>query len=767
MRRCRSWWIALAFLLSRAAVPVFSQGTLADYERAEKFLPANIQHLVSIADVRPHWIEKSNRFWYRMVDSKGSRFVLVDADRNTADPAFDHARLAESLARLTRRQFSATDLPFEDIELVEGGAVRFEANNAQWTCSLSDYGCKAAPADDPMESVSPDKRWSAFVQDHNLYLRNVSTGARVQLTRDGVAGWDYATPLPWLKEMIQQGTQDVKQPPTVFWSPNSSKLVCYRIDSRNVTRLPSIQYVPPDQLRPKLFTVAYTLPGEVLPLAEPIVFDVASTSRIDVKSAALELPSQEGPDVRWSPDSKMFVYDYDDRGFKAKEIRMVDSATGEQKTLVRESAQNYVDPGETFFRFDYATGEIFLTSARDGWNHLYLYNKAGQLLNQVTQGAWGVRRIEYVDEKNRRVFFLGSGREKGEDPYQTHLYSVGFDGKGLTLLSPENADHEVSVSPDGSFFVDNYSRPDLPGQSVLRRSKDGMPVRVLEQTDAQALLGTGWKNPEPFQGKAGDGTTDLYGMIWRPTNFDPSRKYPIVEQVYTGPQGFFVPKTFAGGLHLQSMAELGFVVVMVDGRGTAGRSRAFHEFSYRNLGGAFADHVAMIKQMADRYSSMDINRVGIYGNSAGGYGAAHAMLVFPEFYKVGLASSGDHDARLDKTWWNELYQGYPVQDDYVAQSNVTMAGRLQGHLLLEHGDVDENVHPAETMRFVDALIKANKNFDMLFVPNMFHGEGGNPYLIRRRWDYFVQYLLGVTPPAGFQIKTEPRTPGSVERPSRY
>ena len=301
----------------------------------------------------------------------------------------------------------------------------------------------------------------------------------------------------------------------------------------------------------------------------------------------------------------------------------------------------------------------------------------------------------------------------------------------------------------------------------MRRTKDGSEMRVLEKSDATELTKTGWRFPEPFQGKAADGTTDLYGLIWRPSNFDPAKKYPIVEFVYTGPQSFFVPKGFGSPLRLQSMAELGFIVVMVDGRGTTGRSRAFHQFSYRNLGGAFEDHVAMIKQMAARNPYMDATRVGIYGTSAGGYGAAHAMLAFPEFYKVGVSTSGDHDARLDKAWWNELYQGYPIQDDYAAQSNVTMASRLQGHLLLEHGDIDENVHPAETMRFVDALMKANKNFDMLLVPNMFHGESGEHrlYLVRRRWDYFVRYLLGVTPPASFEIKEDPE-PGRNGRRRR-
>jgi len=329
MRLHRWGWVVFTLLLTQAGL---AQGTLEDYQRAERFLPDNVKHLVTVADVRPHWIDKTNRFWYRRVDTKGSTFILVDAEHNSAVPAFDHDKLAAALARLSKREYSATDLPFHDIDFVEDAkSVSFETAGRQWTCSLSDYDCKASPAEDTNQSLSPDKRWAAFVKDHNLFLRNVSTGAVSQLTRDGERAWDYATPLPWLKEMIEQGTEDVKQAPTIFWSPDSSKLLIYRIDSRNVTRLPSIQYVPPDQLRPKAFSVAYTLPGEDLPKAYPIIFDSQSGTRVDVKTAPLEMPSQEGPDAGWSSDSKTLFYDYDDRGFKAKEIRTIDPQTGEQK----------------------------------------------------------------------------------------------------------------------------------------------------------------------------------------------------------------------------------------------------------------------------------------------------------------------------------------------------------------------------------------------------------------------------------------------------
>ena len=745
-------------VLLGATCLTMAQGTLGDYQRAQRFLPGNVRQLSYIAVVTPNWIEKTNRFWYLKSTAQGSQFILVDAENNTSGPAFDQAKLANALSAAAKRTVEATQLPFSTFEFADGGkSIHFAIENNPWICDLSNYSCSPQPDSktNPYERLSPDKRWAAYVKDHNLFLRNTSTGQILQLTSDGVAGYDYAVPLPALGILVRQGSEDAKQPPAAFWSPDSLKLVTYRLDSRNAGHFTSIQFVPPDQLRPKAFTYVYPLPGESLPYAEPIVFHIPSGKRVDIKTAPIEIPFQDGPEFGWLDDSKTFYYDNDDRGFKAKELRVVDPSSGEQKTLIREQSDQYVDPGKTFYRFATSSQEIVWTSERDGWNHIYLYSqKSGQLINQLTKGPWVVERILHVDEKNRRIYFQANGREKNEDPYQAHLYSVAFDGSGLTALTSENADHSVSISPDGKYFVDNASRPDLPTQSVLRRASDGSEVRTLEKSDASQLTAAGWTFPQPFQGKAGDGTTDLYGLIWKPSNFDASKKYPVIEHVYTGPQGFFAPKTFARALQggEQAMAELGFIVVMVDGRGTAGRSREFHRFSYHNLGGAFADHVAMIKQMAAKFPYMDANLVGIYGNSAGGYGSTHAMLVFPEFYKVGVSSSGDHDARLDKAWWNELYQGYPVQDDYNAQSNTTMAGQLKGHLLLEHGDIDDNVHPVETMRMVDALIKANKNFDMLFVPNMYHGEGGNLYLARRRWDYFVQYLLGVTPPVEMELK---------------
>lgn len=735
----------------------FAQGTLADYQRAQRFLPWNVKKLVVEADVRPHWLGHSHRFWYLRSTPEGHEFILVDPDRGTRQAAFDHARLAAALSRLLGKEVRPDDLPFQEFEFAEGNsAIQFDAGNSRWTCKLADYTCEKNELKPEQPGESPDHRWLAFVRDHNLWLRLLGTGQEVQLTRDGVKGDDYATPLPSLATMVRQGTEDVRQPAAVFWSPDSTRLVTYRMDSRNAARFTSLQFVPSQGLRPRAYTYVYPLPGENLAQAAPIIFDVLTGKRTDVDFPPLQMFFQDGPGFRWAKDSRRFYFQFHQRAYREARLIEADAATGKTRVVIDEKSNTYVDPDTTFSDPVDDGAQWLWTSQRDGWNHIYLYDgKTGQLIRQVTRGPWVVRRIIHVDEKARVVYFLASGRETGEDPYQTHLYRINLDGSGLRRLTPEDADHEVAISEDGQFFVDNYSRPDLAPVSVLRRSSDGQ-VLPLEKSDITRLLQTGWKFPERFHGKGRDGKTDIYGLIWRPSNFDPTRKYPVIEQIYTGPQGCFVPKTFAAYRSpAQSTAELGFIVVMIDGMGTSCRSRAFHEVSYHNLGdGGIPDHISVLRQMAERYPYMDLTRVGLYGQSAGGYDAAHAMLTHPDFYRVGVSISGNHDHRLDKAWWNELWMGYPVGKNYEEQSNVTLAGNLQGHLLLIHGDIDDNVHPVETMRFVDALIRANKNFDMLIVPNQGHGERGNVYITRRRWDYFVRYLLGVTPPA-FQIQPPP------------
>jgi len=751
-------------LLLLAVAAAFAQGTREDYARAERFLQWNIRKLVFDADVTPRWMEGGERFWYRKLGRGGKEFLLVDAAKKTRAPAFDHARLAAALSKAASREYKPSGLPFDTFEFVQqNAAIRFDLENARWTCTLAAYECTREEVPPRQEGLSPDRRWQAFVRAFNLWIRSVANGQEIQLTRDGEKYYDYATRLPSVRLMIEQRTEDVRQSPAVFWSPDSQKLITYRIDSRNASRFTVTQYAPPDRLRPVSFSYAYPLPGEYLSKAEPMIFDVQSGRRIAVETQPLDIFFTGGPGFLWTRDSKRFRFTFFERAYKAVELREVDAATGAVRGLFSERSETFVDPGKFAVRYLLEGDELLVASERDGWNHLYLYDgKTAQLKNQVTKGNWAVRAVDRIDEKTRQVYFLASGREPNEDPYQAHLYRINFDGTDLRPLTPENANHGVSFSPSGAYFVDRYSRPDLPGVSVLRRGTDGEVLLELEKTDAELLLKTGWKFPEPFRGTARDAKTDIYGLIWRPTNFDPSKKYPVIEQIYTGPQSFFVPKTFAAyGNTAQAVAELGFIVVQVDGMGTSGRSKAFHNFSYKNLGdGGIDDHIALLRQMAARYPYLDLTRAGIYGTSAGGYDAAHAMLTHPDFYKVGVSISGNHDQRMDKAWWNELWMGYPVGEHYREQSNITLAPKLEGRLLLVHGDLDDNVNVSETLQFVNALIKANKDFDMLIVPNQYHGEGGNTYLVRRRWDYFVRNLLGVTPPAGYEIKRGETTAGN-------
>jgi dipeptidyl aminopeptidase/acylaminoacyl peptidase len=761
----RVWFAAgLSGLLLPGAV--VAQGRLADYRHAERFLEENLPAQIYLAEVQPHWLGQGGRFWYLKNGPQGKQFIEVDANAGTQVPAFDQVRLAAALSAAAGRRYAAERLPFDSFELADAGRLlRFRIGDARWQCHLAQDSCEAQAPQTYPEVLSPDGKWAAFVREHNLYLRDTGNDEVVALTHDGLPEDDYATPWPWLELMVEQGVADgaaARQAPAVSWSPDSRRLLTYRMNTRAIGHLESLQFVPTDQLRPKAYRYVYPLPGEPLPTAQPVIFELGNAiRRIDVATTPLLVQSWGWGELAfdWAADNRHVRYAYLDRGSKFIELREVDAATGRQRVLQREetSDDTYVDPFATQWRGIDASGQFLWTSERSGRNQLYLHDDAGRLLRQLTRGQGIVREIVSVDAVHRQVYALIAGEEPGIDPYLTRLYRIGLDDGTMQRLTPEPANHRVAMSPDGRHFVDNYSRVDLPSVAVLRRSSDGAILRTLEHTDTRWLTQQGWQAPIPFQGKAADGRTNLYGLIVRPTHFDPARRYPVVEYAYTGPHNFFVPKTFAGTMELQATAELGFVVVMVDGRGTAKRSHDFHVFSYHNLGGVFADHVTMIRQMAQRYPWMDTSRVGIYGYSHGGYGSTRALLRFPDFYRVAVSTSGDHDARLDKAGWNELFQGYPAGRDYVEQTNESLVDKLKGHLLLIHGDLDGNVHPAETMRLVDALMRANKPFDMLLVPNMAHGDSGphKRYVTLRRWNYLVQHLLDMTPPRDFYLPEPP------------
>ncbi|HYM68381.1 MAG TPA: DPP IV N-terminal domain-containing protein [bacterium] len=751
------------------------------YARAEQFLPWHIGRSLFRMTVDPHWLDEHGRFWYRAQTRHGEVFMLVDPRRATREPAFDHARLAAALTRASGVPYNDRALPFDHIELLrEGTAIEFDVGAVRWGYDLRGDACERlerAPASGG-GTTSPDGRWTAFVQDANLYVRSMETGETRALTADGRPAHDYGTPLRSPLEAAGITAPDAPPAPAVLWSPDSRRILSYRLDRRAGGTYHLVQSVPRNgSRRPVLHSYAYPLPGDDhVPTADLIVFDVARGTSCVVRGERVPLlyyGSPLRPDwIWWSADGRRIHVVTRGRGYQSYRLSVIEAASGESRVLVEEHAGVAIDPHPTHSGVPIVKvlndgAQVLWYSQRDGWGHLYLYDgETGALRRQVTAGAWTVTDVLHVDGAGRRVYFTAMGREAGCDPYFNHLYRVGLDGEHPTLLTPEDATHQISFAPSGACFVDSFSRVDRPPVTVLR-APDGTIICDLERGDAGRLHELGWTPPERFCVKARDGATDVYGVLIRPSNFRPEStgRLPVLDSIYAGPQTNQAPTSFGGYSsttavpnkfrdlwHAQALAELGFAVVMIDGLGMPYRSRAFGERSYRDLGdGGIADHVAAIRQLAKRYSYLDLDRVGIYGHSAGGYASTRAMLTFPEFYRVAVSSAGNHDHRLDKASWVERYMGLPVGDHYHEQSNVTLAHRLEGKLLLMHGEMDENVHPASTLQVVDALINANKDFDLLILPNRPHGCTSDPYFVRRRWDYFVRHLLGADPPAEYAI----------------
>ncbi|MFZ2054123.1 MAG: DPP IV N-terminal domain-containing protein [Candidatus Aminicenantales bacterium] len=762
--------------------------TAADYAQAEKFMPYNVTSLVLRAAVRPTWLP-GDRFWYRnSLGNEGSEFMLVDPQRRTRAPVFDQAKVAAALSAAMGKTYDATHLPFTTFDLsADGKTITFNAEGKRWSCDLKGKSLKpiergeAAPperrrgegrrfgADGRPEVLSPDGRFAAFIRDDNLWIREVSTGTEKQLTTDGLKNYGYATDnAGWTKS----------DRPVVSWSPDSRKIATFQQDQREVGEM----YLVETKVgHPVLQAWKYPLPGDkIMSMIERIVIHVDGPRTVRLKmppdqhrsTFTDDIKSRGGgmEDVQWSPDGKRLVFVSTSRDHKHEVLRLADPDTGEVRDVLEEKVETYFESGNgrANWRFLAASNEVVWFSERDNWGHLYLYDlETGQLKNRITAGEWPVIQLLQVDEENRRIVFLGAGREKDRDPYFRHLYSVGLDGRDLRLLTSEDADHQVSLSPSGRFFIDSYSRPDVPPVSVLRDAA-GKLLLTLEKADISALLATGWKPPMPFTVKARDGVTDLYGMMFRPTNFDPAKKYPIINNIYPGPQsGSVRSRSFlpASG-DAQSLAELGFIIIQLDGMGTPGRSKAFHDAYYGNMGdNTLPDQVAGMKELAERHPWIDIDRAGIYGHSGGGYATCDAMFRYPDFFKVGVSQAGNHDNRGYEDDWGEKWQGLLVShpdgtSNYDSQANQNFAKKLKGKLLLAHGTMDSNVPPYNTLLVVDELIKANKDFDLILFPNRGHGFGNEPYMVRRRWDYFVRHLLGAEPPGEYELKppAPPRNP---------
>jgi dipeptidyl aminopeptidase/acylaminoacyl peptidase len=767
--------IALAVFLvvfSQAAPPAPRQLTADDYARAERFLGVNTAPLVSGTMGLPNWLP-DGRLWYRATRPGGTaEFVLIDPGKRTKGSVFDHAKLGAALAAVASTKVDASRLPFQSFDLSrDGREITVTVDNRRWTCSIEGYTCRVAAAPKPAgakfsappESVtSPDGRYAAYIRDFNLWVKDLTTDQDRALTTDGVKDFGYATNnAGWIKS----------DAPVLLWSPDSKKIATFQHDARGTS---DMYLVSTRAGAPRLEAWKYPLPQdkEIFRIHRVVIeVEPARVVRLlmppDQHRSTINDHVADGDkflDVEWYPDASHLAFVSSSRDHKEAILRVAQAGTGEVRTVLQEKSPTQFQSGlaavgEVNWRVLPASREVLWWSQRSDWGHLYLYDlETGALKRQVTTGNWNVAEVVHVDEKARTIYVMGVGREAGRDPYFAHLYRVRLDQPDITLLTPENANHSIVLSSRGDALVDMWSTPMLPPVSVVR-DLNGQVLMELERADVSALIAAGWKPPAPIVVKARDGNTDLHGLMFTPTRLDPLRKYPIVNYIYPGPWGSSVgPRSFfaSRGDH-QALAELGFVVVAIDGMGTEWRSKSFADAYYGNMSdNTIPDQIAGMRELARKHTYIDIDRAGIWGHSGGGFATASAMFRHPDFFKVGVSQAGNHDNRLYEDDWGERFQGLlraaEKGDNYDSQANQLVAGNLRGKLLLAHGAMDDNVPPYNTYLVVDALVKANKDFDLIIFPHQRHGFGvDNNYMMRRRWDYFVRHLLGAEPPREYQI----------------
>ncbi|MCR5889233.1 S9 family peptidase [Hymenobacter sp. J193] len=776
MRKYLLAFTAAAFCVSVASAQQRPALTAQDYARAERFLSYNTQALVDGSAGQPNWLD-NDRFWYRVLTARGSEFILVDPARKTRKPAFDQAKLAAALSAASGKTYEANRLPFRTLSFSpDAKTISFAANGKAWKYSvgsgqLSPDAAPAAPyANAGNEIESPDGKLAAFIKDDNLWVRDTNTNHLTQLTTDGAKDYGYAT---------DNAGWTHSDKPVLRWSPDSRKIATFRQDQR---RVGDMYLVTTNVGHPKLEAWKYPLPGDQdIATIERVVIEVNSP-----KVVRFQMPpdphrgtlsddiSSSGTfdDVDWSPDTRELAFVSTSRDHKEEKFRIADATTGAVRDVFSETVATQYESGQGAINWRYLpkSKEIIWYSERDNWGHLYLYDAtSGKVKQQITKGNFVVTQLVKVDEKRREVYFLADGREPG-NPYFTHLYRIGLDGKNLKLLTPEPGNHQVTFSPSGQYFIDTYSQPDRPGVTVLRAT-DGKLLSTLEKTDVSRLTATGWKAPTPVTVKAADGQTDLYGLMFTPTTLDPGKKYPIINYIYPGPQGGGVGSwSFSSARNdNQALAELGFVVVVIEGSCNPLRSKSYHDACYGNMAeNTLSDQITGMRQLAQKYPYIDLERAGIWGHSGGGYATAAAMFRYPEFFKVGISESGNHENRNYEDDWAERYIGLLKTNpdgttNYDNQANVPFAKNLQGKLLLAHGLMDDNVPPYNTWLVVDALTKANKSYDLVVFPQARHGYGSSSYyMMRRRWDYFVQHLAGAVPPHDYELKSKPDPRNAVQ-----
>jgi len=695
--------------------------------------------------VTPMWSGPS-AFWYKntLPDSL-SEYLYIDPAKKIKRPLFDATKISKALSAISGKPVYPGRLPIKDIYVYpEGGKIAIATGTVFYTVDLDNYNLTkidSLPVDKTIypgltpkigrwqsnhnDSISPDKKWRFIVKDNNIYLKPFGGGDSIAYTTDGT------TTLPYGE---------------VSWSPDSRYLIAYKMNRVIDKPVFYIATSLPGVTRGEVKQQNYKQPGDEFSTYEMFVIKVAEKSITKVNTDIIDF--FDAPRLRWNHgDNNHYLYERVDRGHQRFRIIEVNAADGSTRNIVDEQTNTFIYEQKIFTYYLPATSEIIWVTEKDGWRHVYLVDaKAGLVKNQITKGEWVVRGVDSVDLIKREIWFQASGMNTGEDPYNIHYYRIGFNGKNLIRLTSPGYNHRLIFSPDKQYYVDVYSTVNQLPVSIVGKTSDGIKVMDIEQTDASLYNAAGFSMPEVFHAKGRDGLTDIWGIVFRPSDFDPSKRYPIIENIYAGPQDSFVPKTFSASGEMQSMAELGFIVVQIDGMGTYNRSKAFHDICWKNLGDAgFPDRILWMRALADKYPQADTSRVGLYGTSAGGQNSLGGLLFHPEWYKAAVSACGCHDNRVDKQWWNEQWMGYPVGKHYDDQSNITNAYKLKGKLLLIVGEADQNVPPESTYRVVDALIKAKKTFEFLSIPGMGHSDGG-PYGRTKKRDFFVKNLLGIEPP---------------------
>ncbi len=752
---------------------------LARYQTAESLLAANLKKLIDAPRVTPNWIGDTDTFWYRNSTEKGNEFLFVDAATGEKRTLFDHEKMADAVRPLIPEEVPLPvepyALPFPAVEVLDG-AIRAAVLTKRVEISLDTYDVKELGELNSAETESPDGRWAVGVEDHNLYIRDTETNEKRQLTTDGEPGLGYGAMTDSCAQLVMQENFGISMPPMIVWSPDSTRFITHRLDQRHVPLMHLVRSSPADGGRPKLLSYHYSLVGDdEFATAEFFVFDAATGASVKADCEPIDTPFV--PTIAygflwWNDDGTKAFWLSQDRGDRTGFLHELDVATGAVKVLYTETTPSQILYGPQQFHRNIrvlASGEVLWWSQRTDYAHLYLIKPDGTE-HALTEGDWNVRHVISLDEDARTVILTGCGWAPGSDPYMQQLFSVSLDTGTLTPLTEDDLDHDAMmmsvplVSKSGRYFVDVVSRYDTPTISLLR-NRAGEVVLELEKADATRLYAAGWQPSERFCVKAADGVTDIYGAIYKPFDFDPTKKYPVVDETYPGPQNSCAPLRFplAGGEMVgewscATFAALGFVAVVVDGRGSALRTKSFQDWSRQSGDPFVADNVAAIKQLAETRPWMDLDRVGIYGESRGGYAAMKAILLEPDFFKVAVATCGDHDDRMNHAWWGEKFFGLADEFDFVQHTNNSHVESLKGKVLLAHGEMDDNCLPHNTTRLVDALIKADKDFDLLLMPNLNHGGiAKSGYWLRRRWDYFVQHLLGETPPA-YTVADQPMMP---------